>query len=485
MVTTQLSAWASLDMWREAGGHVLYSLGLGMGTIINIFCKAGGQNFIQVACMVALANLVASLLTTSLIFIVLGFWTTSSGEACVRRSVINLMNLIDKGILPQDVRPPKHILLLAPLDYQNWIENLPEHLKYQVIRVAPPCSIRTLEEKFMQGPGLVFAAFSQAISLLPSASLWAILFFLVLFIMGLSTLMKILEGIAFPLQNSIFRQQPLLLSAIICLGGFMGSLVFTSQPGSYILSLFDEHVVPLVLIIIVAFQNVTLAWVYGANRFREEMYGDLGHLMWSFFAFLWRFVTLLGLLFLFILCLTSLFSNTPPHYISWNSSLSQEVTRPYLPSTRGWVTLLSILTCLPIPVHPLRQWWYFQDHEVKEPFGKMPSQKLNLSTRPSLWSNHDKEKVSFKSQDRRLEGSTRMLSLPLARSSKLDSLWQFSLPWSRHSTSGSGFSLPLFSLTSVFPMRNQRTSRQTNPNSTVTLNSDRSGDAEEETESLQ
>lgn len=46
----------------------------------------------------------------------------------------------------------------------------------------------------------------------------------------------------------------------------MGSLVFTSQAGSYIVSLFDEHVVPLALITIVAFQNVTLAWVYGANR---------------------------------------------------------------------------------------------------------------------------------------------------------------------------------------------------------------------------
>ncbi|XP_035868748.1 sodium-dependent neutral amino acid transporter SLC6A17-like [Phyllostomus discolor] len=83
MMTTELSDWASLDMWRQAGGHVLYSLGLGTGIVINIFCKAGGRNFIQVACLVALANLLTSLLTTSLIFIALGFWTANSGEACV------------------------------------------------------------------------------------------------------------------------------------------------------------------------------------------------------------------------------------------------------------------------------------------------------------------------------------------------------------------------------------------------------------------
>ncbi|XP_053771442.1 orphan sodium- and chloride-dependent neurotransmitter transporter NTT5 isoform X2 [Desmodus rotundus] len=486
MVTTELSAWASLDMWRQAGSHVLYSLGLGMGTVINIFCKAGGRNFIQVACLVALANLVTSLLTTSVIFIVLGFWTANSGQACVEKSVIKLMNLIDRGILPQDVKPPQHTLRLSPLDYLNWIENLPEHLKYQVVRFSPSCSIKALEEKFMQGPGLVFAAFSQAISLLPSASLWAILFFLILIVMGLSTLMKIMEGIVFPLQNSMFRQQPLLLSAVVCLGGFVGSLVFTSHPGSYIVSLFDEHVVPLTLVIIVAFQNVTLAWVYGANRFREEMYGDLGHLVWSFFVFLWRFVTLLGLLLLLTMCLMSLYRSPPPHYIAWNSTLSQEVKQPYLPSTLGWATVLSILTCLPIPVHPLRQWWYFQDHEVKEPFDKMQCKKLTLApTGPSQWPKHHAEKASFKLQDRKGEGSSRILSLPLARASKLDSLWHFNLPWSRYSKASSGFSLPLFSsLTSVFPLRGPSLppSRQVSPNSTVIFNSDRSGEAKEENE---
>lgn len=64
-------------------------------------------------------------------------------------------------------------------------------------------------------------------------------------------------------------------------------------------------------------------------RFREEMYGDLGHLMWSFFAFLWRFVTLFWLLSLLIMYLMSLYWHDTSHYIAWNSSL---VRRPTLPS---------------------------------------------------------------------------------------------------------------------------------------------------------
>lgn len=57
------------------------------------------------------------------------------------------MNLIDKGVLPQNYSPPKNILLLPPLDYLNWIENLPQHFKYQVMLFSPSCSIEAQDEK--------------------------------------------------------------------------------------------------------------------------------------------------------------------------------------------------------------------------------------------------------------------------------------------------------------------------------------------------
>lgn len=64
---------------------MLYSLGLGMGVIINISYKAGSNNYAQVASLLATVNLVTSLLATSIIFMVLGFWTTTSGHACIKK----------------------------------------------------------------------------------------------------------------------------------------------------------------------------------------------------------------------------------------------------------------------------------------------------------------------------------------------------------------------------------------------------------------
>lgn len=63
------------------------------------------------------------------------------------RSVSKLMNLIKKGVLPQDAKPPEDILLLPSLDYLEWISNLPQHLQYQVIHSTPSCSIKTQKEK--------------------------------------------------------------------------------------------------------------------------------------------------------------------------------------------------------------------------------------------------------------------------------------------------------------------------------------------------
>ncbi|XP_070080799.1 orphan sodium- and chloride-dependent neurotransmitter transporter NTT5-like isoform X7 [Equus caballus] len=402
MVTIELSAWASLDLWRQAGSHVLYSLGLGMGTIINLSsCKTGGSNYAQVASLMALVNLVTSLLATSIIFIVLGFWAATSGHACVEKGVSKLMKLIDDGVLPQDAKPPENILLQPPLDYLDWISNLPRHLQDQVIRFSPSCSIKAQKEK-----------------------------------------------------NSIFRNYPQLLS-VVCLGGFLGSFVFTSRPGSYIMSLFDDRLVPLTLITIVAFQNVALAWIYGAKRFREEISSELGHFLWSFFTFLLCYMTLPGLLALLIICLIQLYQRVPPYYIAWNSSVTQEVKQPYPQNTLGWVTFLSILTLLPIPVHPLYQWWHLQDHIASERFEKPLSKKMPLAPiKHFAWPKHRLVKSNFKMQEGNSESSLKAFSLTLDKGPDVVPLRQSNLPSSVTSQDSSWLSLPrISSLTSMLSIR--------------------------------
>ncbi|XP_051005635.1 orphan sodium- and chloride-dependent neurotransmitter transporter NTT5-like [Acomys russatus] len=409
LVTTELPVLSSLDMWRQAGGHVLYSLSLGMGTIITLSSyQTRGDNYIKLASCVAIINLVTSLLSTSISFLMLGFWATTSGSSCVEKSVSNLLNLIAKGVLSQAARPPTDIVHRPPPEFLDWINQLPEHVQHEVVHFSLPCSILVKKEKFMEGIGLAYVVFSQVISLFPGSSFWAIIFFLALATTSLSTMVTLLEGIVLPLQKKVLvlSKHPKLVPVVICLGGFLGSLIFTSRSGSYVVFLIDDHLVPMVLVIIVVFQNLSLAWVYGIRRFRAEIFGQLGHLVWAPFSFLWSYVTMPTLLALFTIYFLNIYHSESLYYISWNDSMSQEMKQPYQKIVLGWVTFLSVLALLPIPMYPLQRWWNLDDDIIcdvsKEPASsrKVVPGSNKATQRPMylLKRSQEKDKASFQNK---------------------------------------------------------------------------------------
>ncbi|XP_041492741.1 orphan sodium- and chloride-dependent neurotransmitter transporter NTT5-like [Microtus oregoni] len=420
LVTIELSVLSSLDTWRQAGGHVLYSLGLGMGTIITFSSyQTRGDNYIKLAFFVAMANLVMSLLSTAIIFLVLGFWTTTSGPSCVEKSVNKLVDLIIKGVLSQAAWPPQGIIHKPPVEYMDWISQLPSQLQADVVRFSPPCSILVQKEKFMEGPGLAYVAFSQVISLFPGSSFWAIIFFIALVIMGLATLTTLLESIVLPLQRNIptFEKYPKLIPVTVCLGGLLGSLVLSSRSGSYVVFLFDDHLVPMVLVVIVVLQNLSLAFVYGIRRFRAEMFYQLGRLVWAPFTFLWTYVTLPALLVLLAIYFLNLYHRKSLYYISWNDSMSQEVKQPYQKIVLGWITFLSVLALLPIPVYPLQHWWNQDNQVVCEVFKKPSSSK-----RTEMGSNKVSQLPAYALRRLTVRGQDKGGQVPLPRKNPTDDI---------------------------------------------------------------
>nr|XP_048293980.1 orphan sodium- and chloride-dependent neurotransmitter transporter NTT5-like isoform X3 [Myodes glareolus] len=364
-----------------------------------------GDNYIKLASFMAMVNLVTSLLSTAIIFLVLGFWTTTSGPSCIEnRNVSNLVRLIGKGVLPQAARPPQDIVHKPPEEYLYWISQLPLKLQQRVVHFSLPCSILVQKEKFMEGPGLAYVAFSQVISLFPGSSFWAIIFFVALVIMGLATLTMLLESIVLPLQNNIptFTKYPKLVPVVVCLGGLLGSLVFSSRSGSYVVFLFDNHLVPMVLVIVVVLQNLSLACVYGIRRFRAEMFNQLGRLVWAPFTFLWTYVTLPALLALLTICFLNLYHKESLYYISWNNSMSQEEKQPYQKTVLGWVTLLSVLVLLPIPVYPLQHWWYLDDQVICEVFKgpSSPKRTETVSNKVSQWPTHHLRRFTLRGPEK-------------------------------------------------------------------------------------
>lgn len=69
-----------------------------------------------------------------------------------------------------------------------------------------------------------------------------------------------------PPAHNLQCTHPLPPLVTVCLGGLLGSLVLSSRSGSYVVFLFDDHLVPMVLVVIVVLQNLSLAFVYGIRR---------------------------------------------------------------------------------------------------------------------------------------------------------------------------------------------------------------------------
>lgn len=53
----------------------------------------------------------------------------------------------------------------------------------------------------MEGTGLAFIVFTEAITKMPLSPLWSVLFFVMLFCLGLSSMFGNIEGVLVPLQD--------------------------------------------------------------------------------------------------------------------------------------------------------------------------------------------------------------------------------------------------------------------------------------------
>lgn len=58
-----------------------------------------------------------------------------------------VMDMIENGLLPQNINPPPDIMFLSPKDYLKWVDSLPDNLGHLVMHLAPSCSIETLSKE--------------------------------------------------------------------------------------------------------------------------------------------------------------------------------------------------------------------------------------------------------------------------------------------------------------------------------------------------
>ncbi|GAB1598096.1 uncharacterized protein LOC115211848 isoform X2, partial [Argonauta hians] len=141
--------------------------------------------------------------------------------------------------------------------------------------------------------GLAFTAYPAALTFLPAAPLWAILFFLMLVMMGLSTEITVVETVVTAIIDEkieVLRKKRVTVLFIVCMLLYIMGLPMTTEGGIYILQLMDDCTGFPVMIIGIC-MCIAIAWVYGVKRFCSNITHMIQHKVSWFWRILWMGVS--------------------------------------------------------------------------------------------------------------------------------------------------------------------------------------------------
>ncbi|KAF5405469.1 Sodium-dependent dopamine transporter [Paragonimus heterotremus] len=168
-----------------------------------------------------------------------------------------------------------------------------------------------------EGPGLVFQVYPFAIGTLPWAPLWAVIFFLLLILLGLDSGMGGLESVITALtdvaprkwlKNPYFRQ----ILTFMVLGSACCVALFNARSGGmYLFNLMDRYIAGAALLIGSLFQVIAVAWFYGLDQLCDDIKSMALPSPSLYWRLSWKFITPIVLT---IMIVSSVLDPTPLVY---------------------------------------------------------------------------------------------------------------------------------------------------------------------------
>uniref|UniRef100_A0A8C0GSG1 Transporter n=1 Tax=Chelonoidis abingdonii TaxID=106734 RepID=A0A8C0GSG1_CHEAB len=296
-------------VWLDAATQIFFSLSLAFGGLIAFSSYNSPKNDCEKdAVTIAIVNSMTSLYASIPIFSILGFKATTRYWDCLDRNIIGIINEFD---LPdQSIMRDNYTIWFGFLNTTH-----PKKITSLKLR---SCDLQEFLDA--SGTGLAFIVFTEAIILMPGSQGWAVLFFIMLFCLGLSSMFGNIEGILTPLLelHVVSKSVPKeVLSGVLCLVSFVIALCFTLRSGSYWLEVFDSYAGSLPLLIIAFFEVTGVVYVYGIKRFSDDVKWMTGRQPNFYWQVSWRIISPLLMLTVFIAFVT-LQTQKQPSYAAWN-----------------------------------------------------------------------------------------------------------------------------------------------------------------------
>ncbi|XP_071480257.1 sodium- and chloride-dependent glycine transporter 1-like isoform X1 [Diadema antillarum] len=218
------------------------------------------------------------------------------------------------------------------------------------------------------GPGLAFVAYPEAIARMPLSPLWSILFFIMLFMLGLGSQFCQFETVNTGLADELekyskkFRTYKWMITATMSVICFLLGLPLVSEGGMYLVSLMNDFCGGLSLVFVGVFESIIISWIYGIDRYLDNVASMIGFRPNIYWKACWKYISPV---FLVVVIIFSLVMYEPRKY-------GDHYTYPAWAEAMGW--LMTLASLVPIAVYAV---WFVsnQSGTLKE--------RIRKSTRPA------------------------------------------------------------------------------------------------------
>lgn len=346
------------QVWLDAATQIFFSLSVAFGGLIAFSSFNDEKNNCERdAVLVGVINSATSLYASIPIFSILGFKATSAFNDCRDDNILTLTNHFDF--------PEKNITYE---NYDEWFNYLnttyPDSVSSLDLRT---CDLQTFLDQSASGTGLAFIVFTEAVIEMPGSQVWAVLFFIMLFSLGLSSMFGNLQGVLTPISDLKLLPKWLpeeLVTGLICIICFLVALIFTMGSGNYWLEVFNAYVGSVPLLIVAFFEIIGVIYVRGMKRFSDDILFMTGKRPNIFWKVCWMGISP-AMLFVVLIAYVALQAQKRPTYPTWDPSYE------LFPQTKtveypDWVFAIIILLCvLPVISIPIVALYGLIRHRVK------------------------------------------------------------------------------------------------------------------------
>ncbi|XP_066479954.1 inactive sodium-dependent neutral amino acid transporter B(0)AT3 [Tiliqua scincoides] len=346
LITPDLNILKNPRVWLDAATQIFFSLSLAFGGHIAFSSYNSPKNDCEMdAVIITVVNSLTSLYAAIPVFSVLGFKATMGYQNCLDRNIQDIINAFD--LEEQSITRD---------NYTIWTEvlNMTSPNKMTSLKLKN-CDLQEFLDQSASGTGLAFIVFTEVVAQMPGSQAWSMLFFTMLFTLGLSSMFGNVESILTPLLDcpTVAKSIPKeAISGMICLTSFLLGLCFTLRSGNYWLEVFDSYAGSLPLLVIAFFEVIGVAYVYGIKRFSNDVKWMTGRQPNIYWKVTWKIISPLLMLIVFV-AYVAFQTQRQAGYATWNPTYEgfpakEETAYP------NWVLaiciLLSALPCIFIPI---------------------------------------------------------------------------------------------------------------------------------------